>query len=315
MFYQVYVAQEYRDLLRFLSGENENFSKDSIECRMIMHIFSAISFPGCSNFALKKTAQENECELGSAAADFLRNDFYVDDGFKTCTTIEGANHLIKSVKEMCRRGGFNLEKFVSNKKEVIKNIPMIDRTDDLKSINIDLDNSIFDPLGFIAPVLLEGKCILQDLCRNGVDWDDSIIPEHFSIPRCFKPDDFRTVVKKELHQFSDASTKGYGQCSYLRLKDDSGRIHCAFVAGKSLPAIVMDGSKSFPGCSLVRIVSSTTPGSVSLVHGFTHDKSIPYLFLTPQARSQKQTENLIHLLKKLAPGNDIRGWLYLVDPM
>jgi len=139
MFYQVYVAQEYRDLLRFLSGENGNFSKDSIECRMIMHIFSAISFPGCSNFALKKTAQENECELGSAAADFLRNDFYVDDGFKTCTTIEGANHLIKSVKEMCRRGGFNLEKFVSNKKEVIKNIPMIDRTDDLKSINIDLD--------------------------------------------------------------------------------------------------------------------------------------------------------------------------------
>ena len=37
-------------------------------------------------------------------------------------------------------------------------------------------SSIFDPLGFIAPVLLEGKCILQDLCRNGVDWDDSIIP-------------------------------------------------------------------------------------------------------------------------------------------
>lgn len=47
--------------------------------------------------------------------------------------------MIKSVKEMCRRGGFNLEKFVSNKKEVIKNIPMTDRTDDLKSINIDLD--------------------------------------------------------------------------------------------------------------------------------------------------------------------------------
>ena len=89
---------------------------------------------------------------------------------------------------------------------------------------------------------------------------------------------------------------------------------CVFVVS-SLPAIFMDGSKSFAGCSLVRIVSSTTPGSVSLVHGFTHDKSIPYLFLTPQARSQKHTENLIHLLKKLAPGNDIRGVLYLVDPL
>ena len=256
---------------------------------MTVHLFGATSSPGCANFALKKTAQDSECKFGSAATDFLRNDFYVDDGLKSCATIEEANHLIKSVKEMCRRGGFNLQKFVSNKKEVIKNIPLIDRADDLKSINLDLDklpmeralgvqwciqsdtfqfrialkdrpctrrgilstvSSIFDPLGFIAPVLLEGKSILQDLCRNGVDWDDPIIPEgirarwerwrtelhvlqQFSIPRCFKPDDFGTVVKKELHHFSDASTKGYGQCSYLRLQDDSGRIHCAFVAGKS----------------------------------------------------------------------------------
>ena len=32
-------------------------------------------------------------------------------------------------------------------------------------------------------------------------------------------------------------------------------------------------------CSLIRIVSSSTPGSGSLVHGFTHDKSVPCLFL------------------------------------
>ena len=193
------------------------------------------------------------------------------------------NMIKKSVKEMCRRGGFNLQKFISNKKGVLKNIPMIDRADDLKNINLDLDklpmeralsvqwciqsdtfqfrialkdrpctrrgilstvSSIFDPLGFIAPVLLEGKSILQDLCHNGVDWDNPKLPDvirarwerwrtevhvlqHFSIPRCLKPDDFGAVVKEELHHFSDASTKGYGQCSYLRLKDDSSRIHCA----------------------------------------------------------------------------------------
>ena len=65
--------------------------------------------------------------------------------------------------------------------------------------------------------------------------------------------------------------------------------------------------------SLVRIVSSTTPGSVLLAHGFTHDNSVPILFSTPQARSQQQTEILIQLLKKLAPADDIRGVLYLVD--
>ena len=139
MFYQVYVAEEYRDLLHFLWWENGDFSKDPIENRMTVHLFGATSSPGCANFALKKAAQDSECELGSAAADFLRNYFYVDDGLKSCATIEEANHLIKSVKETCRRGGFNLQKFVSNKKEVLKNIPMIDRADDLKNINLDLD--------------------------------------------------------------------------------------------------------------------------------------------------------------------------------
>ena len=77
------------------------------------------------------------------------------------------------------------------------------------------------------------------------------------------------------------------------------------------------GSKSFsfPGCSLIRFASSTTPGSVSLVHGFTHDKSVPYLFSTPQARSQRQNRIFIHFLKKLDPVNDISGVFYLVDPM
>ena len=64
-----------------------------------------------------------------------------------------------------------------------------------------------------------------------------------------------------------------------------------------------------------RVVLSTTPGSVSLANDLTHDKSVPYLFSTPQSRSQHQTEILIHLLKKLAPVNNISVVLYLVDPM
>jgi len=43
------------------------------------------------------------------------------------------------VKEMCRRGGFNLHKFVSNKKEVNKGIPESDRAEGIKNIDLDLD--------------------------------------------------------------------------------------------------------------------------------------------------------------------------------
>ena len=57
--------------------------------------------------------------------------------------------------------------------------------------------------------------------------------QRHSIPRCYKPENFGRVVNAQLHHFSDASVKGYGQCSYLRPVDGNQRIHCAFVMGKS----------------------------------------------------------------------------------
>ena len=51
-------------------------------------------------------------------------------------------------------------------------------------------------------------------------------------PRCFKPEGFGEVKTVELHHFSDASTEGYGQCSYLRLIDEKDQVCCSFVMGK-----------------------------------------------------------------------------------
>ena len=35
-------------------------------------------------------------------------------------------------------------------------------------------SSVYDPLGFLAPLILVGKSLLQDLCRGKVEWDDPI---------------------------------------------------------------------------------------------------------------------------------------------
>ena len=288
MFHQVRVNEEHRDLLRFLWWPNGDTAKEPQQYRMTVHLFGATSSPGCANFALKSTADDHEAEFGIAAANFLRNDFYVDDGLKSVGTVQEAVKLIKNTKVMCDKGGFNLHKFVSNSKEVLKEIPESDRADGVRDIDLDLDSlplertlgvqwcvetdcfqfrivlqdkpctrrgilstisSIFDPLGFVSPLLLQGKSILQELCRQDLNWDDPIPEEtkakwqrwrtelmqleRISIPRCFKPDNFDRVIRTELHHFSDASTEGYGQCSYLRLVNEDGRVHCAFVMGKS----------------------------------------------------------------------------------
>ena len=36
-----------------------------------------------------------------------------------------------------------------------------------------------------------------------------------------------------MHNFADASTSGYGQCSYLRVKDEDENVHVPLVMGKS----------------------------------------------------------------------------------
>ena len=82
--------------------------------------------------------------------------------------------------------------------------------------------SVYDPLGFFALVILKGKKISQQLCRDNSDWDtllsDKIsaqwqswrtylfLFESLKIKRCLKPENFEDVCSVELHHFSDAST-------------------------------------------------------------------------------------------------------------
>ena len=48
-----------------------------------------------------------------------------------------------------------------------------------------------------------------------------------------KPDDFSKVLNVSLHYFSDASELRYGQCSYIRIANEIGRVHCSLLPGKS----------------------------------------------------------------------------------
>lgn len=87
------------------------------------------------------------------------------------------------------------------------------------------------------------------MCRHGSGWDDPLLDElqprweswksdlinlqKVNIARSYVPANFGRVVKTELHHFSDASTSGYGQCSYLRFRNENGNFHCSLVIGKS----------------------------------------------------------------------------------
>ena len=114
---------------------------------------------------------------------------------------------------------------------------------------LSMISSVYDPLGLASPVLLAGRQILQQICKDKLDWDDPLPDSlkdqwkqwasdliklrHVSVSRCLKPLDFGQAVEFELHSFSDASLKGYGACCYLRQVNGNGQVHCALVMGKA----------------------------------------------------------------------------------
>ena len=213
MFYQFRVNEEHRDYLRFFWWPNGHLDTEPREYRMTVHLFGASSSPGCSNFALKQTAIDNSEMYGTSAAKFLHDDFYVDDGLKSCESEKEAIALVKNSVAMCAAGGLRLHKFVSNSEEVLHTIPEEDKAvkrdhHDILSSSSSIEralgilwcirsdtfkykitlkerpptrrgilstvSSIFDPLGFLAPFILTGKNILQTLCQNNYDWDEEV---------------------------------------------------------------------------------------------------------------------------------------------
>ena len=286
-FHQFFVNEEYRDLLRFFWWDQGDVKKDAREYRMKVHLFGAASSPGCANYGFKKAADDGEKEFGKDAADFMRRDFYVDDGLKSVKDVDTAIELIQKTQGMCARAGLKLHKFSSNK-EVIHAVAPDDRAKGLQDLDLTRDPlpiertlgimwcaetdsfqfriviqdrpltrrgilstvcSVYDPLGLVAPLILVGKQILQDLCQNDANWDEPICDElrprwerwrselriqsSLRIPRSFKPEGFGQIKTVELHHFSDASLSGYGQCSYLRLISESDETHCSLVMGKA----------------------------------------------------------------------------------
>ena len=55
----------------------------------------------------------------------------------------------------------------------------------------------------------------------------------FKVQRCVKPVNFGEIKSAQLHHFADASERGYGTVSYLRLENVDGDVHCSFIIGKS----------------------------------------------------------------------------------
>ncbi|XP_058456473.1 uncharacterized protein LOC131433883 [Malaya genurostris] len=220
------------------------------------------------------------------ASRVVKEDSYIDDFLTGGKTAAEVVDLFTQLKQMLSLGGFGIHKICSNSKEVLKNVPLeLQETrmdfeksninDAIKTLGLiwhpdedyfvfhvpplESSNSrptkrivlseigrLFDPLGFLGPVITLAKLTMQDLWRLQLDWEDELPEDQMAIwlsfreqlvsvrnikkKRCVIPCD---VTRIELHGFCDASRRAYGACLYTRSEFKDGSISVQLVCSKS----------------------------------------------------------------------------------
>ncbi|XP_068691511.1 uncharacterized protein [Montipora foliosa] len=236
MFYQVRVKPEDCDALRFLWWEDSDFTKGVVD-HQIFHgprssqtRFLAVEASRLGVFHLTKWISNCREVLKSIPAherapsisDLDLEDLPLGRALGTQWDVERDTLSFKVAK---------------------RDVPNTRRG------MLSLISGLYDPLGFAAPFILPAKTLMQELSRQDLKRNEKIPDEkvlrwrnwvgnlsnleQITWPRCSKAKGFGDLTDIQLHHFSDASEVGYGAASYLRLKDNAGRIHCSLVFAKS----------------------------------------------------------------------------------
>lgn len=236
--------------------------------------------------ALRTISQlaQDEGENFPLARSILNNQIYVDDLLFGSDDKVLALQTKDQVVKLLSRGGFQLRKWSSNCPELLLDIDPEDhglaldlplREDDsLKLLGIfwsPLDDAfkfkvdfgppslptkrnvlslvarIFDPLGWLSPVVVSAKILLQSLWILKIGWDDSLPNEvislwtnfneqlefisRISIPRWTNQGHEANHV--EIHGFSDASNLAFSAVVYLRTVSITGDTRISILIAKS----------------------------------------------------------------------------------
>ncbi|KAJ0169135.1 hypothetical protein K1T71_014952 [Dendrolimus kikuchii] len=161
--------------------------------------------------SLQRLAEEEQNKF-PIAAKITKQDFYVDDMMTNCETDNEAIDIYKQMNQLLNSGGFQLQKWNSNSDKFMNFINQKSKSDE-KTLDIKSDNTVkvlgirwnrdtdnfeytvnlpelslpitkvkvlsdiakqYDPMGWIAPVIVTAKIFMQKLWRSGWPSDNEL---------------------------------------------------------------------------------------------------------------------------------------------
>ncbi len=287
MFHCFLVCDDHRNFLRFLWHKDNNVNKE-VEYRMKVHVFGNWPSPAVAIYGLRRAIKEGAQEHGADTVKFVERHFYVDDCLVSVPSEAEAIDLPQRAQASLAESNLRLHKFASNSQTVMEAFPLEDCAPVIKDLDLSGEtsptqrslgllweittdtftysastitkpftrrgvlstvNSVFDPLGLLAPVTIQGRALLRELTSEQSDWD-TFLPEdkiskweawrdslqdleQLHVPRTYTTTSLIEAVHTELCVFSDASTKAIGAVAYLKALQKDGLVEVGFVMGKA----------------------------------------------------------------------------------
>lgn len=228
---------------------------------------------------------QDESERFPRATRILKTQSYVDDLFAGADTPEEASELQQELTALLATAGFTLSKWASNNSRVLEGTdcqmesldyhldPCVntlglqwDTSADVFVFKVRLAPSVaalskrmllseiarlFDPLGWLSPVLIFAKIMMQNLWLSGIDWDSPVNEDHSNAWNVFRSSltdlekirvprwlNITSNATCELHGFCDASERAYAAAVYLTVIEPSGTRRSTLVVAKAKVAPV-----------------------------------------------------------------------------
>ncbi|XP_070169700.1 uncharacterized protein [Polyergus mexicanus] len=281
MFRQIRVHRDDVDFLRIFWRSNINSPIQSY--RLLTVTYGTAPAPYLAMRVINQLAID-EGHSFPKAQTIVQDFIYVDDVLFGADEVPSLKESRDQLTKLMARGGFHLRKWAANSIELLTDIPpgeyelaiarTFDKDDTLKvlglewipredsfrfqiespSVNMNTKRLIlsfiakfFDPLGWVSPVIITAKIMIQELWLRKLDWDSPIAEDllepwkkycaefinlkEIRIPRWTGMHPENLAI--ELHGFADASNRAYAAVVYLRILRSLSEFSVVLITAKS----------------------------------------------------------------------------------